>query len=122
MIAEFPNGTLYYVTGAAGGSRIISSTMQSVWYALDQNMTAAESLAQPRLHDQLVPNTAVFEWGGDGIQGYDNATTAYLKGLGVNVTFVAPGESAVQAIRRLTNGTFDAAGDPRVAAGGGLSL
>lgn len=96
--------------------------MQSVWYVLDQNMTAAQSLAQPRLHDQLVPNTAVFEWAGDGIQGYNNQTTAFLANLGVNVTYVAPGQSVVQAVRRLPNGTFDAASDPRLAAGGAFSV
>ena len=122
-IAEFAtNGSLYYATGAAGGSRIITATLQSLWHALDQHATAAEALAAPRLHDQLVPNTAVLEWAGSGIAGYSNATAAYLRGLGVNVTYVAPGESAAQAIRRLPNGTFDAAADPRVAAGGAFAV
>jgi gamma-glutamyltranspeptidase/glutathione hydrolase len=38
-------------------------------------MTSAEALAQARLHDQLVPNLAVFEY------AYDNSTVAFMKSL-----------------------------------------
>ena len=47
------NGTLYYVIGSAGGSRIITATVQNLWHVLDQNETVKESLAEPRLHDQV---------------------------------------------------------------------
>lgn len=78
-------------------------------------MTSAESLAQPRLHDQLSPNLVTFEWGSDllGIKGYSNETTAFFKQIGANVGFIAPGSTTAQAIRRLPNGTFEAAGEPR---------
>ena len=115
-IVEFPNGTLYYVTGAAGGSRIITATLQSLINVLDRNMTAPEALAYPRLHDQLVPNTVQFEY------AYDNQTTAFMKSLGHNVTWVAPGASGAQAIRRLSNGTFEAAGEPRQLNSGGYAV
>ena len=36
-----------------------------------------------------------------------------MRSLGHNVTFVAPGASTAQGLRRLTNGTFEAAGEPR---------
>src|SRR5436305_5690846 len=52
-IVEFPNGTLYASIGAAGGSRIITATIQNLWHLLDQDMTMPQALAQPRLHDQL---------------------------------------------------------------------
>ena len=53
-IAEYgSNGTLYYVIGSAGGSRIITATVQNLWHVLDQNETVKESLAEPRLHDQV---------------------------------------------------------------------
>jgi gamma-glutamyltranspeptidase/glutathione hydrolase len=45
-------------------------------------MNVYQALAQPRMHDQLVPATVSFEWAGTGTGGYDNATVAYLKGLG----------------------------------------
>ena len=43
-----------------------------------------------------------------------------MKGLGHNVSWVAPGQSTAQAVRRLPNGTFEAAGEPRQRASGGL--
>lgn len=56
-IAEFAsNGTLYFVTGAAGGSRIITSTVQSLWQVLDLGLDLKQALAAPRFHNQLLPN------------------------------------------------------------------
>ncbi|KAK3043969.1 hypothetical protein LTS18_002528 [Coniosporium uncinatum] len=106
-IVEHPDGSLYFVVGAAGGSRILTSTIQNLWHVLDQNMTAYEALAQPRFHDQLEPNEMRFEW------AYDNATVADMKARGHNVTWNAPGESAAQALRLTRNGTWEAAGEPR---------
>ena len=54
------------------------------------------------------------------VEGYDNGTVAYLRGLGHNVTFEAPGGSTAQALRRLGNGTFEAAGEPRQFDSGGF--
>lgn len=107
VIAEWPNGTLYYIIGAAGGSRIITSTIQNLVHVLDRNMTALQALEQPRMHDQLIPNQAVFEY------AYDNATIAFMTERGHNVTWVNGGLSSAQGIRRQPNGTFEAAGEPR---------
>ncbi|RMZ78224.1 hypothetical protein DV738_g4023, partial [Chaetothyriales sp. CBS 135597] len=115
-IVEFPNGTLYYVIGAAGGSRIITATIQNLIHVLDQNMTAPQALAQPRLHDQLIPNRVSFEY------GYDNETVAFMQSLGHNVTWVGPGQSTAQGIRRLGNGTFEAAAEPRQLNSGGYVI
>ena len=65
---------------------------------------------------QLIPNTVAFEY------AYDNRTTAFMKSLGHNVTFVAPGASTAQGLRRLTNGTFEAAGEPRQRNSGGFAV
>lgn len=115
-IVEFLNGTLYYVIGAAGGSRIITATIQNLIHVLDQNMTVPEALAQPRLHDQLIPNQALFEY------AYDNATVAFMQSRGHNVTFVSPGQSSAQGLRRLSNGTFEASGEPRQSASAGYAI
>ncbi|KAK4941332.1 hypothetical protein LTR10_018742 [Elasticomyces elasticus] len=115
-IVEFPNGTLYYVIGAAGGSRIITATIQNLIHVLDQNMTTPQALAQPRLHDQLIPNQAIFEY------AYDNETVAFMASLGHNITRVAPGLSTAQGLRRLPNGTFEAAGEPRQQNSGGFAI
>ena len=114
-IVDRPDGKLYISLGAAGGSRIITANTQNLWHIIDQELSAAEALARPRFHDQLIPNTVSFEY------TYDNGTTAFMKSLGHNVTWVAPGESAAQAIRVLDNGTIEAAGEPRLVNSGGYS-
>lgn len=115
-IVEFANGTLYHVVAAAGGSRIITATLHSLWHVLDHNMTAPEALAAPRLHDQLIPNQVTFEY------TYDNDTVAFMKSRGHNVTWVPLGVSAVQSLRRLSNRTFEAAAEPRQRNSGGYAV
>lgn len=115
-IVEHANGSLYFVVAAAGGSRIITATLQNLWHVLDQNMTAPEALAMPRLHDQLVPNQVSFEY------AYDNETVAFMEARGHNVTWIAPGQSTAQSLRRLDNGTFEAAGEPRQVNSGGYAI
>ncbi|KAJ5204294.1 Gamma-glutamyltranspeptidase [Penicillium cinerascens] len=115
-IVTRPDGSLFLVTGAEGGSRIITATVQTAIHVIDQGLAAAEALAQPRLHDQLIPNQVTFEY------AYDNSTVAFMKSLGHNVTWVAPGRSGCQAIRVLPNGTFDAAGEPRLLNSAGYSV
>lgn len=57
VIVEFlSNGTLYFITGAAGGSKIITATLQSLWHVLDQRMTPIEAIRSPRFYVQLVLN------------------------------------------------------------------
>ena len=110
------DGSLVLIAGSAGGSRIITATVQNIIHVIDQNISAAQALAKPRLHDQLVPNQVTFEY------TYDNSTVAFMKSLGHNVTWVAPGQSTAQLIRVLPNGTFDAAGEPRQLASAGYSV
>lgn len=119
-----PNGEIYVSHASAGGSHIITEVIQHLWHVLDQNMTSEEALAQPRLHDQLEPNIVTFEWGSElfGVKGYNNDTVAYLQQDGVNVGWLAPGSTTAQALRRLPNGTFEAAGEPRQLNSGGFAI
>ncbi|KAF2015877.1 gamma-glutamyltranspeptidase-like protein [Aaosphaeria arxii CBS 175.79] len=119
VIVEHLNATslasaFYIAIGAAGGSRIITSTIQNLLHILDGNLTTPEALAQPRIHDQLMPAQVSFEY------AFDNSTTAFMKAIGHNVTWVAPGQSTAQGLRRLANGTFEAAGEPRQKNSGGF--
>ncbi|PHH88647.1 hypothetical protein CDD83_7265 [Cordyceps sp. RAO-2017] len=116
IIAESPAGRLFFAIGAAGGSRITTATIQNAIHLLDGHMTAAQALAQPRLHDQLVPNRVSFEY------AFDNSTVFYMKTLHHNVSWVAPGQSTAQALRLLPNGTFEAAGEPRQKNSGGFAV
>ncbi|MCJ1303160.1 hypothetical protein MMC08_005967 [Hypocenomyce scalaris] len=114
-IVEHANGSLYYILGAAGGSRIITATIQNLWHVLDRNMSCLEALAQPRLHDQLIPNEVAFE------HDYDEGVIEFMRGRGHNVTWM-PVMSSAQAVRRLGNGTFEAAGEPRQRNSGGFAV
>ncbi|KAI0018266.1 gamma-glutamyltransferase 1 [Xylariomycetidae sp. FL0641] len=114
VIVETRDGRLYFITGSAGGSRIITAVVQLLHHTLDEHMTAPEGLAQPRLHDQLVPNQVSFEY------DYDNSTVAFMASLGHNVTWESPGGSTAQSLRVLPNGTFEAAGEPRQHDSGGF--
>lgn len=134
-IVEHANGTLCFVIGSAGGSRIPTAVIQQLWYVLDRNMSVSIALEQPRFHDQLQPDYMALEWPQDenagggwlarrGRQrfGYDNATAAYLRELGHNITWVAPHSSSVQGVRIIGNGTFEAAGEPRQLTSGGFAV
>lgn len=115
-IVEYPEGGLFFISGSAGGSRIITATAQVIHHAIDQNMTSLEALTEPRLHDQLSPDYVSFEY------AYNNETVAFMESLGHTVQWVAPGSSTSQALRRLENGTFEAAGEPRQLASGGFAI
>ena len=56
IVEHLLNSSLYFAVGAAGGSRIITTTLQNLWHVLDQNMTSIQALETPRFHDQLIPN------------------------------------------------------------------
>ncbi|EFQ30116.1 gamma-glutamyltranspeptidase [Colletotrichum graminicola] len=106
VIVEHPDGTLYVTVGAAGGSRILSSTAQVTWHVLEHGRTMKEALREPRLHDQLMPNVVTFEY------PFDNDTVASMLEKGHRVKWVPEGGSAVQGII-FDGGVFEAASEPR---------
>lgn len=48
--------TFNFAVGSAGGSRIVTATIQNLWHVIDQGFNTTGALAQARLHDQLQPN------------------------------------------------------------------
>ncbi|KAI9158660.1 Gamma-glutamyltransferase-like protein 1 [Paramyrothecium foliicola] len=116
IIAAYPDGTLYAVLGAAGGSRIISSTALTFWHLNEHAMTMPQALLEPRLHDQLIPNYVMAEY------SVSNGTVQSLRERGHNITWVREGLSAVQGIRRLADGLFEVASEPRQRNSGALSV
>jgi len=148
IVEDKVSGALIATVGAAGGSRIISSTTQVVWHLLGsgyshessrypqqeqdgkrkqpKKMTMFEAIREPRLHDQLMPDYTMFEW------AFDNATVADLASRGHNVLWVREGLSAVQGIRILSGDEarsekdvirgFEAVGETRQKNSAGLSL
>lgn len=108
IVESLSTGQFYFATGAAGGSRIITSVLQSLWNVLDKNMTSFEAVSAPRWHDQLTPNVLEMEL------SYDNTTVAFMASLGHNITRVAIEATDLSVVRRLPNGTFEAAGETRM--------
>ncbi|KAJ7937849.1 hypothetical protein B0H13DRAFT_2302320 [Mycena leptocephala] len=109
-------------TGSAGGSRIITATMQELYHHIDQGLSAAECTCHPRWHDQLNGIT-YFEIRNDalGVAGFNNDTVAYLKSMGYNATYEDLTGSTSHVVTRAQNGTITAASDPRKAAGRGAA-
>lgn len=98
--------------GAAGGSRIISSTTQAIWHLIEHGMSLAQAITVPRLHDQLMPNHTTFE------DGFNRGVVESMEGKGHEVVWVPPGKSAVQGVRD-SSGVFEAVGEPRQKSSGG---
>lgn len=116
IILEHPNGTLFLSIGAAGGSRIITGTLQAILNVVDRGMSLKDALKEPRIHDQLMPDITTFEY------SFDNTTVAGFKAKGHNVTWVREGVSAVQGVMfDSSTGTFDGESEPRQRNSGGLS-
>lgn len=57
---DIKTGQFVMATGSAGGSRIITATLQNLHHHLDQGLNASETAHQPRFHDQLT-NVTYFE-------------------------------------------------------------
>ena len=109
-------GALFAVVGAAGGSRIISGTTQVLWQLLERGATLRDAIAEPRFHDQLMPNRALFEY------SFDNSTVDAMTRRGHDVAWMPEGMSAVQGITVAADGAFNAIGETRQRNSGGLTL
>ncbi|KAK7059876.1 gamma-glutamyltranspeptidase [Favolaschia claudopus] len=116
-------GEVTIATGSAGGSRIITATMQELHHYIDQGMSPAECTHQARWHDQLSGQT-FYETGDPalGVPAFSNNTVAYLAGLGYNMTTQGLTGSTSHVVARAKNGTITAASDPRKAAGRGAAF
>lgn len=106
------------ITGAAGGSWIITANVQNVMHVIVEGMNATSALAMPRLHNQLAPNITHIE------KSYDQSVAAGLVRLGENVELIDTASNTAQAIlitsTKNTDGmSFEAVGEPRQANSGG---
>lgn len=55
------NGNVFMITGSPGGSKIISSTLQSIINVIDYGLNIREAVDAPRLHHQWLPDTIFVE-------------------------------------------------------------
>ncbi|BEJ16362.1 hypothetical protein CspHIS471_0509670 [Cutaneotrichosporon sp. HIS471] len=125
-LVEDESGQVIMATGSAGGSRIITATLQELYNYLELGLNATECTGHPRWHDQLSgityfdapnPNNPI------PLVGYDNGTVDYFRRLGYNVSYQSPRSSSTShAIARLPSGEWLAASDPRKPAGRGQAF
>lgn len=116
IIAERPDGSLLVSVGAAGGSRIVSSTAQTLWHTIDHGMSLSKAVGQPRIHDQLMPNHILTE------HKFDNDTVEALREKGHEIKYTAPQVSIVHGVWMHEDGTFEAAADPRQGNSAGMTV
>eukprot|EP00842_Homolaphlyctis_polyrhiza_P005094 jgi/Hompol1/5586/HPOL_002002-RA len=97
------DGHVKAVAGASGGSHIITSTLQTLINMIDLDQDPAAAVHHPRVHHQLIPNTKI------------NRQMSVLYAHCSQITWLNRGEykSGVQAIKRLPDGTLQAASDSR---------
>lgn len=111
LIALDSDGQVKLITGSAGGSRIITAIIQNTYHTLVNGLNIQEALRQPRWHDQLSPATTSLEWDGEpegfpaakavgvkAFRGFSNSTAAFLRQVGHNVSYTAPGSSTAGGI------------------------
>jgi gamma-glutamyltranspeptidase/glutathione hydrolase len=102
--------------GGRGGSRIPTHVAQALLNVIADGDSLADALGRPRLHHQWLP---------DQIEAEEDALSpearAALERRGHRVVTSAT-VSKVQAVRRLADGRFEAASDPRDTDGAGVAV
>ena len=107
LIALNKEGEVVFVSGAAGGSRIITSTLLSLIRALDWEMNLKDNAHAPRIHDQLNMVTMYEPW-------LDAKIVEDLQNLGYDMQAYPENSksSSVTSVSHL-RGVYEAEGDPR---------
>ncbi|WP_439133525.1 gamma-glutamyltransferase [Pseudomaricurvus sp.] len=101
----FKDGQPYLVTGSPGGSRIITTVLETIINMIDFEMNVAEAVSAPRFHHQWQPDMLFME------PGFSPDTKAILKQQGYKVRQVSTMGSAQSVVSR--RGVFLGAADPR---------
>jgi len=101
------NGEPIAALGAAGGPTIISQVLQELISLLDLGMDPGEALAQPRIHQQWIPDELVVE------KGLPYDVKGALAGYGHKLREVEA-LGASQIVARRPDRTFSGGSDPRV--------
>ena len=104
------DGRLLLVLGSPGGSRIITSVLETILNIVDYGMAPQDAVEAPRLHHQGLPDEIAYERG-----GLTQETVAALTGMGYKLVEQRPW-GAVELIE-IANGRLYGASDPRRPAG-----
>jgi gamma-glutamyltranspeptidase / glutathione hydrolase len=104
------DGRIFLVLGSPGGSRIISTVLETIINIVDYGMGPQEAVDAPRLHHQWLPDEVAYER-----SGLPPDTNAALAGMGYKLVEQRPW-GAVELIE-IANGRLYGASDSRRAAG-----
>lgn len=101
-----PDGHVVLAVGAAGGPRIITSTLQVLLAVVDRGADAETALASKRIHHQWLPPTVYVE------DGFPAEGRASLEAEGFTLGDLRS-YAVAQAAVRSPEGVFTGGGDPR---------
>jgi gamma-glutamyltranspeptidase/glutathione hydrolase len=100
------DGDSWLATGSPGGSRIITTVVQVLLNRIVYGLNLATSVAIPRIHSQLWPDSLQLE------QGFSPDTVELLKQLGHALQFTRSMGSA-NSVELIPNGGSFGVADPR---------
>ncbi|GAC1411238.1 MAG: gamma-glutamyltransferase [Candidatus Velthaea sp.] len=103
------------VVGAAGGPRIITTTLDAIRAVVDFGDDAGEALSRPRIHMQWLPDVLYAE-----NDAFDDATASRLHLAGYKIE-IGRARSAANAVGIRQDGKRFGSHDPRVLAGAALA-
>ncbi|KAG0264980.1 hypothetical protein BG011_005736 [Mortierella polycephala] len=103
------NGKFEMALGGSGGSRILTSVLQTMLNIYNHGYNVMEAVEAPRVHHQLMPNVVDIE------SGYSASDIKFLSTRGHNVTVsdILLAKAEVQAVHREMDGVIYAASDSR---------
>jgi len=103
------DGELWMVLGTPGGSRIITSVLQTILNVHEFDMTMQEAVNAPRFHHQWLPDEIMMEQDKFPVEVMENLQS---KGYDINQER-APVQGKVDAILVLPDGVLQGGADPR---------
>ena len=102
----FNDGKPFMATGSPGGSRIITTVLQSILNVVDHSMNAAEAVSVPRIHHQWQPDQIYWE------SGISSDTRKALERKGHSFTSRPRTFAKLEVILEIESG-LQGASDPR---------
>jgi gamma-glutamyltranspeptidase/glutathione hydrolase len=107
------DGRVFLVLGSPGGSRIITTVLETILNILDYGMAPQEAVGAPRFHHQWLPDEVAYER-----SGLTPDTIAALTAMGYELVEQRPW-GAVELIE-IANGRLFGVNDPRRPAGAAI--